>query len=445
MCGGGGIVQKLDQANANFHPLKGIVDQPVIDPILQGDMTVKGDVVPGSYVDKKNQNLGLTDAQQMAGFFSKAIAGAFGGHAASGALGAGAGSEVVAGENSADMLIGSGGGEPTYFDIGAEEASGGTGATTLHQSGVPVTAGPNSDPNQDPNAAPTGTEQAGFLDATVPTAMLDPSTAQALGITSSPQAGGLDASFSNSVGVPPGGMGGPPAGADYSAYTGETPTDMLDPVPDQTIRPEDVAGGKTPGTLDSINAALRKVGLSPATAGLLGISGIQALSKPKTPQASRTLEGSATAGSAQANSVLQSGGQSSPAWQSQKTSIDATIDQQLQQQTQAILQQAQNSGQGADSQVTIQQINKLKTQLETQRQTLYAQAQGQNVQAALQQLGISDQALSGVAAAQYKASQDARNSAGQTAQMALMLQALSRGGGGGASAGILPNGGQPTA
>lgn len=444
MCGGGGnpiqnIVNTLDSANNSFHPLQNVVQNDVgIDPILQGNMTVKGDVVPGSYVDKKNQNLGLTDMQGTAGFFAKAIAGGLGGASAGGALG-GAGGEV-GGESATGSLIGEGADDTLLASSGADSTMFGPGAAdTLDQSLIGPNAGaaPGSgsqfaptvptatDPNQDPNAAPTGTAQAGFLDGTTPIASLSPETASALGIEA-PSFTGADAALGNPMSFTEGGGGGIP-GFDSSIYTGAQPTDMANPVPDETITPADVTGGKTPGTMDAVNAALKKVGLTPATAGLLGISGLQALSKPKTPQASRTLEGTASAGSQQSNAVIQSGGTASPAWTQQKASIDATVDQQIQQQTQAILQQAQNSGQGADSQVTIQQINKLKTQLETQRQALYAQAQGQNVQAALQQLGISDQALSGVAAAQYKASQDARNSAGQTAQMALMLQSLSRG------------------
>lgn len=433
MSAGNSVSNALAGAN-DFHPLSGIIDQPLIDPILQGDMTVKGDVVPGSYVDKKDQNLGVNDMQQTAGFFSKAIAGGLGGAALGGGSGTAAtGTDLEAVGTGAEATTG--GGDLNVPGGGMEEQDMLAGKN-MQQLGVqtPVGSGPEGNVFNPPTA-PTGTDpntgMPAFLDATTPVASLDPSTAAALGITDSGTAGGLDASFNNAVGVSPGGVdtGIFNPGQDSSIYTGAQPTDMTDPVPDQTIKPEDVTGGKTPGVMDNVNAALKKVGLNPATAGLLGISGIQALTKPKTPQASRTLEGTSTTGSQQAQAVIQSGGQSSPAWDSQKQSIDATIDQQIQQQSQAILQQAQNSGQGADSQVTVQQINKLKTQLEAQRQTLYAQAQGQNVQAALSQLGISDQALSGVAAAQYKASQDARSSAANTAQMALMLQALSRGSG----------------
>jgi hypothetical protein len=173
-------------------------------------------------------------------------------------------------------------------------------------------------------------------------------------------------------------------------------------------------------------AALKKAGLSPTTLALLGISGVQAFSKPQVPEASKTLSGTAGPGAANASAVIQSGGTATPAWAQQKESIDAALDQQLKEQTAAMMQQAVNSGQGADSQVTLQQINKLKNQIETQRQQLYAQAQSQNVQAALSQLGISDQALSNVANVQFQASNQARQQAASTAELALILAANSK-------------------
>ena len=133
---------------------------------------------------------------------------------------------------------------------------------------APAAVTPN-DPNQDPNAVPTataqGTPEAGFLDATVPIAQFSPETASALGI-SSPSFSGADAAFGNAVGVSPGGVDtgifGP--GNDYSIYTGAEPTDMVDPVADQTLTPSDVTAGKTPGVLDQTSGMLKKLGLTPA-------------------------------------------------------------------------------------------------------------------------------------------------------------------------------------
>lgn len=191
----------------------------------------------------------------------------------------------------------------------------------------------------------------------------------------------------------------------------------------------DAAGGFSASDaygLKSVNDTLKKLGLSPATAAMLGISGAQALSKPQIPDAAKRLAGQAGPGADAASAVVQSGGTSSPAWGTQKSAIDASIDQQIQQQAQALVQQAQNSGMGADSEVTVQQINKLKTDLEGKRQQLYAQAQQQNVQAALSALGINDQALAQVAQAEFAGSAEAKASASQTAQNAMMLQALSQ-------------------
>lgn len=412
MCGVRDVADNLN----NWHPLSGIVDKPIIDPYLQGDLTASGDVRQGEYIDQKNKDLGVQDMQLGVGFLAKSIAAgasgsAMSGGADAGAAGAGADFEGV-GTSASSQGSSIGGG------VGSDTLGGDPATDTLE----PVD--PNADPNTNVN---TGPANAGFIDATTPTGTLTPETAQLLGVNGT---GGFDSTnvggFTDGVSLSPGG------------YSESIPT-----VPD--TGPMDIPGGGAGGGggyLDQASQLLKKLGLSPVSAGLLGVSGLQALTKPKTPDAANTLRGSATQGSQQANSVIQSGGQASPAWTSQKASIDASIDQQLQQQTQAIMQQAQNSGQGGKSQVTVQQINALKTKLETQRQQLYAQAQGQNVQAALQQLGISDQALSGVAAAQYKASQDARSSAGQTAALALQLQALSNRGGG--NAGIVPNGGQPT-
>lgn len=417
MCG---VRNAADNLN-NWHPLSGIVDQPIIDPYLQGDLTASGDVRQGEYIDKKDQNLGVADMQIGIGTMAKAIAGgATGSFLAGGAdVGAaGAGSDFEAVGTSAPSQ----GGASISGGASSDMLAGDPSGDTLD----PEVVDPNADPNTNVNEGPAN---AAFIDATTPTAGLSPETAQLLGVNGT---GGFDSTnvgqFTEGVSLAPGGGS----------------ADGIPTVPDTgPIDIPDAGAGGSGGYLDQSSQLLKKLGLSPASAGLLGVSAIQGLTKPKTPAAANSLSGSATQGAQQAQSVIQSGGQASPAWTSQKSSIDATIDQQLQQQTQAILQQAQNSGQGADSQVTVQQINKLKTQLETQRQTLYAQAQGQNVQAALQQLGISDQALSGVAASQYKASQDARSSAGQTAALALQLQALSNRGGGG-SASIVPNGGQAT-
>lgn len=262
--------------------------------------------------------------------------------------------------------------------------------------------------------SPEGAPLPSFLSAASPTLGLDAATAEALGISSA--LSGMETSTGMVAGGAPffgsEGMGsmGEFAGETSGQWGGATGMG--------------VEGG---GILDGTAAMLKRLGLSPATAGLLGISGLQALSKPKVPDAAKTLQAQAGPAAASANAVIQSGGTGGPQWATQKSSIDATVDQQLNEQIQAMLQQAVNSGQGADSQVTQQQINKLKNQLETVRQQLYAQAQAQNVDAALRQLGISDQALANVAQAQFASSNQARSAAAQTASLALMLSVLGKG------------------
>lgn len=87
MCNHSGLGDALNKINNSdkTHPLNNVIDQPLIDPILQGDMTLSGDVIPGSHVDQQNQKWGVSDASQAATFFAKSIAAAFGLAAAFGA------------------------------------------------------------------------------------------------------------------------------------------------------------------------------------------------------------------------------------------------------------------------------------------------------------------------------------------------------------------------
>lgn len=256
-----------------------------------------------------------------------------------------------------------------------------------------------------------------MLSAASSTMGLSPETAAFLGLGSGELGGfGTATGFDTAAGVVPGGA--PTFGSEGFAqygYSGEVAADTM------------AAGNPGDSFLDQGSALLKKMGLTPATAGLLGISGLQALSKPKLPQAQKDLQAQAGPAAAQANSVISSGGTGGPQWAGQKASIDATINQELKQQISAMTQQAVNSGQGADSQVTQQQINKLKDQLETARQQLYLQAQAGNVDAALKQLGISDAALANVSQTQFAQSNQAKSQAAQTASLALMLSAFGKG------------------
>lgn len=84
MCGTmNSIRSAMDNVN-DWHPLSGITKYPVIEPYLQGDTTANGSVVPNSYLDSRDANLGVQDMQHTADFFAKTIGTAYAGGQASG-------------------------------------------------------------------------------------------------------------------------------------------------------------------------------------------------------------------------------------------------------------------------------------------------------------------------------------------------------------------------
>lgn len=191
MCGGT-VGRALKNVN-EWHPLSDIVDAPVIDPYLQGDLTAKGDVRKGSYVDKKNENLGLTDVSQAATFFAQTIAAAFGmaslfgagattatgasageGAAATGATSSGTGTatSTVGGVTETPTLAGSGGVQPGDAGTAGAMDAGGAGTSDAGLSN------PNAGPTQGPTTGPTlgggegGTTLGGALKLAAQTAPL---------------------------------------------------------------------------------------------------------------------------------------------------------------------------------------------------------------------------------------------------------------------------------
>lgn len=187
---------------------------------------------------------------------------------------------------------------------------------------------------------------------------------------------------------------------------------------------------KDPSATDAIKKLAGKgadwAGNNPLTLAKMGIAGYTALHKTPLTDTQKTLANQSTAGASAATAMIQSGGTGGPQWTQQKASIDASIDQQIQQAKQQILQNAQNSGQGADSQVTVQQIQKMQQQAETMRQQQYMAAQQQNVQTALSQLGISDSGLQSVANAEFQNNKQAQSTASDTAQLALMMNQMQK-------------------
>src|SRR5271163_4467422 len=178
--------------------------------------------------------------------------------------------------------------------------------------------------------------------------------------------------------------------------------------------PLDVAG---PSATDSIGSWFenpKNIG----TAGLLGLSLKNALSQPKLPGASSTANAAATEAVKGATSVIQSGGTATPEWASQKATIDQTFDQQIKQQSEALQQAAASSGEGnQNSGIVQQQIAQMTANVNVQRQQAYAQAQQQNVQAALSELAGGDQTLTSIGNMQLAQSEQAQQLAAQTAEM----------------------------
>jgi hypothetical protein len=184
-----------------------------------------------------------------------------------------------------------------------------------------------------------------------------------------------------------------------------------------------------PSLLDQAGSKVSDIGKwlsSPknaATAGMLGLSLKNALIPPGLPAADKAAQANAAALTKQALPIIQSGGTATPEWASQKASIDATIDNQIKQQTESIMQAAASSGEGGqNSGIVQQQIAAMTQQANLNRQQLYAQAQAQNVQAALSSLSGGDQTLTSIGSTQLQQSEEAQQLAAQTAEMALLLQ-----------------------
>jgi hypothetical protein len=166
------------------------------------------------------------------------------------------------------------------------------------------------------------------------------------------------------------------------------------------------------------------------SAGMFGMSLFNALNRPALPGAAKTALGAAGPAVAQAQGIISSGGVNTPIWTQQKASIDASIDAQIQQASDALMQQAANAGEGGkNSGIVQQQLAAIRENMETQRQQLYLQAQQQNVNNAVAELTGGNQTLSSIANIQLQQSNEARTLAQQTAMLAAQLQQMSLPGG----------------
>lgn len=341
------------------------------------------------------------------------VAGYGAGSALTGALGAADGATGAAGAGAGDIA----GGASTAVDTSLLPADLASAGVDLGAAGdLPAAAG---DLGEFITNSPSGTGLSS----------LTPELANMLGIA--PAAADIGQLMADNAASVPGAITDTGAPVDQATLQqqsgwGTGPTDP-------SLSQEDLqamSGWTTDPSTDSSNALLKylKSPKNLASAGLTGFSLLNALSKPKLPGYAQTAGGSASSIVQSATPVIQSGGTATPAWTQQKASIDASITQQFQQQSEQLMQAAQNSGMGGNNSAVVQQqLNTLRQNLETQRQQLYLQAQQQNVQAAVQELTGGDQILSSLAQMQLLQSAEARQVAGETAQLALLLQQLGGG------------------
>lgn len=166
---------------------------------------------------------------------------------------------------------------------------------------------------------------------------------------------------------------------------------------------------------------------NPLQAAMLGLSGFNALSAPKIPSAAGHALDNANAMTDEARQVISSGGTSSPAWQQAKSSIDQRINEYVKNTAAQIKQNAVNSGMGGENSMVVrEQLNNLQQQAETQRQQLYQQELSQIVSQSVSELTGGNQTLSSIAQMQLGQSNEAKQAASQTAQLAIMLGQLSK-------------------
>jgi hypothetical protein len=244
-----------------------------------------------------------------------------------------------------------------------------------------------------------------------------------LGATTPADISGIDSSTASMLGLDAGGGGGAPASLADSGTVFD-PMFQEDPSMLEALTPTSDGGA----TLDQ--GGFLKWAENPKNAltlGMLGVSGMNALFPPKLPSAARQALGTAGGDVQTASTVINTGGTGSPSWPGMKANIDAQVDQFIQQQTESIKQAAANAGEqgpGVPTGVTSQQIASMTAQANTQREAMYQQALGQLVSEAVTELTGANSVLASIANMQMAEEQQARSSAGQTAELALLLQQL---------------------
>ena len=207
-----------------------------------------------------------------------------------------------------------------------------------------------------------------------------------------------------------------PSGADLA---GPGPMDFSPPPADpilSTFQQPDISNIAQDYTAPNIDTPWWKAAENAISTpkGMLGAAGLglelYGLTRSGTlPSAAKTALGAAGPAAAQAQQIIQTGGMGTPLWASQKSGIDAQVDQQIQNYTRSIQQNAANAGQGgANSMVVQQQVQTMTNQLEALRQQMYQAALQQNVQNAVAELTGANQTLMSVAQLQMAEDQRAQ-------------------------------------
>jgi len=219
------------------------------------------------------------------------------------------------------------------------------------------------------------------------------------------------------------------AGGDPTQFTGgAVPGAGAAPDAGLAMGTEDIAGADVIGT-DQGGGLLDwlKTPKNALTAGSLGLTGLSALKAAQLPSAARTALGVAGSAVKDAQTAIATGGRGSPLWAAQKSAIDASIDQQIENASAAMQQTMANAGMGdpKNSGIAQEQLQEIKSQLETQRQMLYDQALQQIVNNAVSELTGANQTLLSVAQMQMNSDRFALQLAATGAQLAARLQTLS--------------------
>ena len=249
---------------------------------------------------------------------------------------------------------------------------------------------------------------------------LTPDASTFLPVTSGGAA--LSADMANALGIQQG-LGASPAVA---------PTGVSPSVPDFGGTGMDPATvGPDSNWLDKLQAlggkAMTWAGNNPLSTAALGLTAKNLLTTPKLPSAAQTAFGASSAAVQQAEGILNSGGTSSPQWTTMKASIDSQIDQQLKTAMAQMQQTAANNGQGgANSAVVQQQMAALQQQATAQKEQLYSKALSDIVSQALTEMTGGDQTLGQIAQLQLGQSNNATQTASQTANLALQLARLNQ-------------------